>query len=356
MPIYKDDERGTWFAKVNYTDMFGKRCQKKKRGFRTKREALEWERAFALKSAGTTDMLFKDFVDLYIDDVKNRIRPQTLHTKKVYISHHVLPFFGDLKLNEIEPLHIRKWQNEYLLQYRTSKGKPLSNGTLNSIQRHLSAIFNYAIKLYNLAYNPLSKVGYVSIPENKKMIVWTPEDFKRFLKVVDDKMDYCIFNTLYLTGMRIGEALALQVKDIDFNNKTITINKTACYIGSKCYINPPKTPKSNRTITISNRLVNILDNFIKSLYGVNNDTYVFNISRNYIDKRLRKYIKSVGVAPISLHGFRHSHASLLIELGFAPTAIADRLGHENVTTTLNTYSHMFPSKQSEIADRLDKLF
>ncbi len=356
MPIYKDDERGTWFAKVNYTDMFGKRCQKKKRGFRTKKEALEWERAFALKSAGTTDMLFKDFVDLYIDDVKNRIRPQTLHTKKVYISHHVLPFFGDLKLNEIEPLHIRKWQNEYLLQYRTSKGKPLSNGTLNSIQRHLSAILNYAVKLYNLPYNPLAKVGYISIPEDKKMLVWTPEDFKRFIKVVDDKMDYCIFNTLYLTGMRIGEALALQVKDIDLKNKTITVNKTAYYIGSKCYINPPKTPKSNRTITISNRLVNILDNFIKSLYGVNNDTYVFNISRNYIDKRLRKYIKSVGIAPMSLHGFRHSHASLLIELGFAPTAIANRLGHENVTTTLNTYSHMFPSKQSEIADKLDSLF
>lgn len=356
MPIYKDDERGTWFVKVNYTDMFGKRCQKKKRGFRTKREALEWERAFALKSAGTTDMLFKDFVDLYIDDIKNRIKPQTLYTKTLYINHHILPFFGDLKLNEIEPLHVRKWQNDHLLQYKTNKGELLTNSTLRTIQGYLSSIFNYAIKLYNLPYNPLSKVGYISIPENKKMIVWTPEDFKRFIKVVDDKMDYCIFNTLYFTGMRIGEALALQVKDIDLKNKTITVNKTAYYIGSKCYINAPKTPKSNRTIAINNRLVNILDDFIKSLYGSNDDTYIFNVTRGYIAKRLRNYIKYAGVAPISLHGFRHSHASLLIELGFAPTAIADRLGHENVTTTLNIYSHMFPSKQSEIADKLDKLF
>lgn len=356
MPIYKDDERNTWFVKVNYTDMFGKRCQKKKRGFRTKRDALEWERAFALKSAGTTDMLFKDFVDLYIDDIKNRIKPQTLHTKTVYIKHHILPFFGDLKLNEIEPLHIRKWQNNHLLQYKTNKGELLTNSTLRTIQGYLSSIFNYAIKLYNLPYNPLSKVGYISIPENKKMIVWTPEDFKRFIKVVDDKMDYCIFNTLYFTGMRIGEALALQVKDIDLKNKTITVNKTAYYIGSKCYINPPKTPKSNRTITISNKLVNILADFIKSLYGSNDDTYIFNFTHNSISQKLSKYIKRAGVSPITLHGFRHSHASLLIELGFAPTAIADRLGHENVTTTLNIYSHMFPSKQSEIADKLDTLF
>ena len=356
MPIYKDDERNTWFVKVNYTDMFGKRCQKKKRGFRTKKEALEWERAFALKSAGTTDMLFKDFVDLYIDDINNRIKPQTLHTKTVYIKHHILPFFGDLKLNEIESLHIRKWQNNHLLQYKTNKGELLTNSTLRTIQGYLSSIFNYAIKLYNLPYNPLSKVGYISIPENKKMIVWTPEDFKRFIKVVDDKMDYCIFNTLYFTGMRIGESLALQVKDIDLKNKTITVNKTAYYIGSKCYINPPKTPKSNRTITISNKLVYLLANFIKSLYGSNDDTYIFNFTHNSISQKLSKYIKRAGVSPISLHGFRHSHASLLIELGFAPTAIADRLGHENVTTTLNIYSHMFPSKQSEIADKLDTLF
>ena len=356
MPIYKDDERGTWFAKVNYTDMFGKRCQKKKRGFRTKKEALEWERAFALKSAGTTDMLFKDFVDLYIDDIKNRIKPQTLYTKTLYINHHILPFFGDLKLNEIEPLHIRKWQNNHLLQYKTDKGKTLSNGTINTIQGVLSTILNYAVKLYNLPYNPLSKVGYVSIPEDKKMTVWSPEDFKRFIDVVNDKMYHCLFNTLYFTGMRIGEALALQVKDIDFNNKTITVNKTAYTVGGKTYLNAPKTPKSNRTITISNKLVYLLADFIKSLYGVNNDTYIFNITHSAISKKLRKYIKRAGVSPISLHGFRHSHASLLIELGFAPTAIADRLGHENVTTTLNIYSHMFPSKQSEIADKLDKLF
>ena len=356
MPIYKDEQRGTWFVKVNYTDMFGKRCQKKKRGFRTKREALEWERAFALKSAGTTDMLFKDFVDLYIDDVKNRIKPQTVNSKMVYINHHILPFFGDLKLNEIEPLHIRKWQNDHLLQYKTSAGKTLSNGTISTIQSVLSAIFNYAIKLYNLPLNPLNKVGYVSVPSNKKMLVWAPEDFKRFIDVVNDKMYYCLFNTLYFTGMRIGEALALQEKDIDIRNKTITINKTVYSSKGKRYITTPKTPKSNRIITINDNLVNILDSFIKSLYGLRYDGFIFDITQSIAAQRLHKYIKRACVAPISLHGFRHSHASLLIELGFAPTAIADRLGHENVTTTLNTYSHMFPSKQSEIAAKLDKLF
>lgn len=360
MPVYKDDNAKTnkWFVKFNYTDMFGNHKQKKKRGFRTKKEALEWEQTFALKANGSPDMLFNDFVDIYLDDISKRVKPQTIRNKRIYLKNHILPYFGNMKLTDIKPLHIRKWQNDYLLAYKTKrKNTPLTKQTLKTIQEHLSSIFNYAVKFYNLPYNPLLQVGYVTIPSNKKMVVWTTEDFKKFISVVDDKLYFTLYNLLYFTGIRIGEAKALQVKDIDFKNKTLSIHKNMYLVDGVLTLGTPKTPKSNRIIVLNDYLINVLTNFIKSLYKVDFDDFIFSsLPKNNLNAILKKYIDVAGVPKITLHGFRHSHASLLIELGFAPTVIADRLGHEKVSTTLDTYSHMFEHKQNEIANKLNDIF
>lgn len=149
--------------------------------------------------------------------------------------------------------------------------------------------------------------------------------------------------------------MALTYKDIDFNEKTISINKSYQRIGKEDVITEPKTTKSNRVIALPNFLCTELKEYINKLYDVDLNTRLFQITKHYLYHEIKRGCKLSGVKKIRVHDLRHSHASLLIELGFSPLLIAERLGHDNIETTLNTYSHLYPHKQTELADTLNKL-
>ncbi|HIV17102.1 MAG TPA: site-specific integrase, partial [Candidatus Alectryocaccobium stercorigallinarum] len=166
---------------------------------------------------------------------------------------------------------------------------------------------------------------------------------------------YAAFNVLYYTGMRIGELLALTVGDIDLEKKTVSITKTLHRTKKKDIITPPKTDRANRTVTLPLFLCDILKTHISRIYAPEKDTLVFLHSKSSYLYKIKHHAVTAGIKPIRIHDLRHSHASLLIELGFSALLVSERLGHENVSTTLNIYAHLFPSKQTEVADRLDKL-
>ncbi|KAF5033434.1 putative prophage phiRv2 integrase [anaerobic digester metagenome] len=153
--------------------------------------------------------------------------------------------------------------------------------------------------------------------------------------------------------MRIGELLALTLKDIDFEKRTISITKSYQRFNSKDVITPPKTPKSKRTINIPKFLAADLQDYVNSLYGIEDADRLFPFSKYFMEHEMQRGIKASGVKKIRLHDLRHSHASLLIEMGFTPLAIAERLGHERIETTMNTYAHLYPNKQGQLADRLN---
>lgn len=161
------------------------------------------------------------------------------------------------------------------------------------------------------------------------------------------------FLLLYWTGMRIGELLALTYEDIDLENRIISISKSYQRLDGKDLITPPKTPKSNRKITIPPFLAEELKEYCSHLYGIMANERMFRFTKSYMEHEIVRGINETGVKRIRLHDLRHSHASLLVELGFQPLAIAERLGHEKIETTLNTYSHLYPNKQAELADRLE---
>lgn len=172
--------------------------------------------------------------------------------------------------------------------------------------------------------------------------------------VMDKRQSYVAFMTLYWTGMRIGELLALTPGDIDFEKRTISISKSYQRIDHRDVITPPKTPKSNRIISIPEFLAADLKDFIHSIYGIEEDNRLFPVTKYFLEHEMLRGIKASGVKRIRLHDLRHSHASLLIEMGFTPLAIADRLGHERIETTLNTYSHLYPNKREQMANKLDE--
>ena len=163
-----------------------------------------------------------------------------------------------------------------------------------------------------------------------------------------------IIDMLASTGMRIGELLALTYNDINLEEKTISINKSYQRLKGKDMITQPKTPKSIRVITMPDFLAEEFREYCSHLYGIMKKERLFRFTKSHMEHCMATGIERSGVKRIRLHDLRHSHASMLVDMGVAPLEIAERLGHEKVETTLNTYSHLYPSTQSKLAGLLDK--
>ena len=353
MSVTKDGDTGRWMSQIRVTDWTGKTIHKKKRGFTTKKEALQWERDFISQSTGSLGMTFGDFITLYVQDMEHRLKPSTVASKKWLIDLKVTPFFKKIPLNEIKPTHVRQWQNS-LTSYRDENGKPYAQTYLKCINNQLTAIFNYAVKYYGLKENPCHKAGSMGKKKADEMLFWTKDEFQTFIESMKDRpASYTVFMTMYYTGIREGELLALTPSDIDFEKKTLTVNKSYQRLGREDIITTPKTPKSIRTIPIPDGLCTCLQEYMSHCYGLQNDDRLFPYTKSFLYHEMEYGCKASGVKRIRVHDIRHSHASLLVEMGFSPLLIAERLGHEKVQTTMDTYSHLYPNKQVEVARQLD---
>ena len=354
MAVFKDEKTNTWRVVYRYEDWTGERRQTQKRGFKTKKEALAWERERLRKDSGNLNMTFKSFIDNYVEDVKNKIEPSTWAMKEHIFRDKLLPYFGNQKMCEIKPKDIIAWQN-MLLEYRDKNGKPYSQSYLKTIHNQLSAVFNHAVKFYGLANNPAATVGNMGKAQAKEMEFWTEEEYAKFAEVMMDKpISYYAFEMLYWCGIREGELLALTPADFDFERGTVSITKTYMRLKGKDVITDPKTPKSNRTIQMPEFLVEEMKDYISRLYGIGVHDRLFEITKSYLHHEMTRGAKEAGIKRIRVHDLRHSHVSLLIDRGFSAVAIADRVGHTSTDITLH-YAHMFPSAQQEMAKALNSI-
>lgn len=352
MPAYKDSKTGTWFVKFYCKDWTGENKQIKKRGFVTKREALDYERNYKIRQENNLDMTFGEFWKLYTEDVKNYVKLNTWLTKEHIVDTKILPYFKNLKMNEITPGDVRKWQNE-MVAFRNENGKSYSQTYKKTMHNILSAIFNHACRFYNLKSNPARQAGNMGREEKKEMLFWTTEEYKKFSEAVIDKpVSFYAFEMLYWTGMRLGELLALTMEDFDFEKNTVRINKSYQRLQGQDVITTPKTPKSNRTIKLPKFLAEEMQEYFAMLYDQTSTARIFLVTKSFLHHEMERGCKLSGVKKIRIHDLRHSHISHLIDLGFSAVAIADRVGHESIDITYR-YSHLFPSKQVAMADRLD---
>ena len=335
-----------------YTDWTGEKKQTQKRGFKTKREAQAWEREQMNLVSSSLDMTFQSFVERYREDKAGRIKENTWEMKNHIIETKLLPYFGKLKISSITPQQIITWQNE-LLNYKDDKGKAYSPVYLKTVHNQLSAIFNHAVRYYNLRENPCTKAGSMGKKKNREMLFWTKEEYLKFADAMMDKpMSFYAFEMLYWCGIREGELLALTPADFDFEKGTVTINKSYQRLKGQDVITTPKTEKSNRTITMPQFLTDEIQDYLKMQYDIGEDDRMFTITKSYLHREMDRGSKEAGVKRIRIHDLRHSAISLLIDMGFSATAIADRVGHESIDITYN-YAHLFPSKQKEMAEKLN---
>lgn len=325
-----------------------KQKTEKKRGFKTKQQAQEWERQFLTDSQWEAPETFRQLAESYLNDISLRCRQSTVITKKYVLDTKLLPFFANKRIDQITPAMIRKWQTNII-----SMGyKPTYLRYINS---QLSAIMGFGVLYYNLKENPCTKAGAMGKAKAEEMKFWTKEEFTKFIAhVPEDSIYHCIFEILYWTGIREGELLALTPGDIDIEKNTISITKTYVKIREGLeFMNPPKTPGSVRTVFIPDFLSEELSSYLKDKAS---DERLFTVAKTSLRNAMIRYCKKAGTPVIRIHDLRHSHASLLIDIGFSPNVIANRLGHDNIQTTLNIYAHIKPSAKEEVAIKLQEMY
>ncbi len=346
---------GKWYCKVKWKDFSGKDRQTTLRGFTRKSDALEAGKNFLDKQKGSPDMTFGTLAEAYLDDKKKRCKEVTWYDKRSRLQTWALPYLKDLPANDIEPGVIRDWQNT-LLTSTNKKGTLLSPGYIQNIVAEVSGVFNYGVAFKGIKSNPVKEAGNPG-KKQKSITFWTPEEFQTFISTFDASDPYYAgFMVLYYTGMRKGEMLALTPPDIDLEAGLIHISKTFKVLQGEKLITTPKTEKANRTITIPPFLCEVIRKHEASIYGLTDKDRVFTFSDTRLGATLDNHIKQTNIKRIKVHDLRHSHASLLIDMGFSAILISERLGHEDVSVTLNTYAHLFPSKQSEVAEKLQARF
>ena len=352
MPVYYDKKRKTYYVSVYVELKDGTKKRIMRRGFKTQREAKKVENdiIFEYSQKSSKNPLFSDFLDEFLERSKKLRKNSTEITLERNIKLYFKPHFKDKKIQDIKNKDIVEFHDFLLGELK------LATSTAKNSHGILSSVFNHAIRLEYININPCREVGNIDKKEDKRMDYWTLEEFKKFLSVVDNLKYRAFFLLMFYSGVRIGEILALEWKDIDFDNNTIHINKRV-YDG---VIDTPKTDSSIRTIKIPKHTTKAIKDY-KDTIDVKEDYYAFGLYYKPMNPKsvwlmFRKFIKLSGVSTIRLHDLRHSHASYLINKGYDIQIISKRLGHTNTSITYDVYSHLYPNKEDEAVSDMEDDF
>ena len=342
----------------------GKRHQYQSQAYMTEDEAIQAEKAYLNKYKDVEvnpHMTFKEAYTIYYEYQKDKIKDSTLKTYRDRIKY--MGLLDNVELVNLDWDLYQKWRAQINKTNLCDRYK-------TDIQKFIKQVINFAEKQwdFNLRkfYNKLEPFKTPGALK-KEMDFYEPEEFFKFISVVDDLRYKCFFELLYYCGLRRSEARGLQWKHIDFKNKLLTVsqqvlNPSNSNASTEWYISSTKTEASNRTIPIATTLLNDLSELKKSneriakfkqTWFVLGDDVPMATGRMYFYRD--KYAEKAGVRRIRLHDFRHSCASALIS-GSAPiTAVSNFLGHSETTETLETYTHMFKKDLANVPKFFDTL-
>ncbi len=351
MPAYYDEEKKSWYCAFKYRDWRGERKQKKKRGFKLKRDAEKWEREFFSKDSNSPEMTFASLCELYEEDAKVNLREDTYTNRHATIHNKLVPYFGKRITSEITAGDIRKWQNE-MKKYRSEKGEPYKETYLRSLNAQLSTIFNWGIQFSSLKSNPCKETKQMGKKQADKMQILTIDQFNKTMEQVDARAKKLAFEVMFWSGLRIGECLALTPGDI-LDSKELSVSKTYHRRNGEDQFGPTKNGKS-RVGPIPNFLYDDIKSYIGALYAIEPTDRIFYFTKSTLNRELSAAEKKAGVPEVRVHDLRHSHAALLVEMGCSIVLVAERLG-DTVKVASDTYSHLYPNKQAEVVEQMNNL-
>ena len=298
---------------------------------------------------------YRELVALWWESYKNTIKPNSQQSMEGIVRLHILPVFGDYKLDKLTTPIIQQQVNKWADKAnKGEKGAYANYSFLNNINRR---ILQYGVTMQAIQHNPARDVIIPRKQQNKehKVKFFSNQELKQFLDYLDNLdqssyenfFDYVLYKTLLASGCRIGEALALEWSDIDLKKGTISISKT---LNRYQETNTPKSKAGLREVDIDTATVSLLKEYKKrqqiQAWQLGRSVRIvftpFTTKYAYaclLRKRLQGHFKSAGVPDISFHGFRHTHATIMLYAGIEAKDLQYRLGHSNISMTLNTYVH-----------------
>lgn len=376
MAIRKDKDGG-WIVDISNgfdpITLMQRRVVRK--GYKTKKEATEAEhylRSVELKERfyGAKITLSMLYELLKEEDSINHRKISYINTQENNYNKHIKGYFS--KVDNVAKLtyeDIYQFREHLRQKVAKNSDNPLSTNTINKIMILLKKIFDVGLRKGYYSTNPVKLLKKLPV-EKTKMQFWTVKEFQQFLTLFEQE-EYNIkllFTVLFFTGLRLGEALALTWKDIDFSSNTIHITKSVYVNKGISHISTTKTKAGTRRIVINKKLSQELQHWqehqkhlLEKFTSDSLTLQVFQsspitITKNSVEKQYKKILERDNtLKKIRIHDFRHSHASLLINQGEDYLVVKERLGHASITTTIDTYSHLYPNKQKDLADKLDDL-
>ncbi|MGM0496038.1 MAG: tyrosine-type recombinase/integrase [Bacillota bacterium] len=317
-----------------------------------------------------SNIKIKEWLDRWIEGRKSSLAYSTYRNYKVMIRNHLNDDIGDIKLKDLQPRQIQELLN-YKLENGKKKGEGgLSTRTVKYIYQTLHAALEQAVKERLITNNVCKAVEVPKKQQEKKLHTWNKKQVNKFLQEAED---YRYFSLLYLavnTGMRRGELLGLQWKDIDFDKKRITVKRQLARTDKGLIFKKVKTKSGNRTIPITDNIVTTLkkckikqsENKLKLGEQYNdNDLVGCNSIGNPIDPRnlvreFKKVTKEAQLPEIRFHDLRHTFATLFLEAGGPIKTLQQILGHSSITVTIDTYSHVTEEMLIEAEKKIDNMF
>lgn len=376
MAIRKDKDN-SWIVDISngFDPITLKQRRIVRKGFKTKKEATEAEhylRSVELKERFygakiTVPMLYDMLKE---EDSINHRKTSYINTQENNYNKHIREYFINVdNVGKLTYEDIYQFREQLRQKIAQNSDKPLSTNTINKIMILLKKIFDVGLRKGYYTTNPVKLLKKLPI-EKTKMQFWTIAEFQQFLKLFefDEYNIKLLFTVLFFTGLRLGEALALTWQDVDFTSNTIHVTKSTYVNKGISHISTTKTKAGTRRIIINKKLSQELETWqkkqAKQLQQFSNDITTLQVFQNSpiiitkdaIEKQYKKILERDNtLKKIRIHDFRHSHASLLINNGEDYLVVKERLGHASITTTIDTYSHLYPSKQKDLADKLDDL-
>jgi integrase len=339
----------------------GKRKQKSQSGFKTKKEAQAAlaELVNDVEKGNYHEPEKRKFNDFVLEYMKktyiNRVKPSTYDTNERIIMTHIIPFFANVDINDIDQFLVHDFYNE-----KIKAG--FSSHYIQDMHALIRLLLRVAYKWKILKEDIASMLEPPKL-KKKEMNVWTIEQVNTFLKFTKHSRYHPIFFLAAYTGMRKGEILGLSWDDINFDERTISVNKTLYRVKSENYLQEPKTPSSIRRIYMDDDIIRVLkkqkvkQNLERLKFGgaYKEHNMVFAqetgemVNPNAVNGLYGRFIKQAGLPHIRFHDLRHTHATILLQMGINPKVVAERLGHASVRTTLDVYSHVTSTMKKDLS-------
>ena len=375
MKGYVRKRGNTWSYTVDIgkDPISGKRKQKTQSGFKTKKEA----QAALAELNNSVDKglyiephkkIFKEFAMEYVNSIyKNKVKASTFERTVSLLNNQILPWFKEIKLDDIDPFVVNRF-------YAEKKEEGLSSAYVRRMHEILKMLLKTAYRYDFLMKDIGARIDPPQLIQ-KKMDVWSVQQVNDFLKHTKHSRYHPVFFLAAYTGMRKGEIIALHWDDIDFEEKTISINKTLYKIKDRFLLQEPKTLNSVRTIYIDDDIVSVLkrqrvkQNIEKLraggcvqdgglyqdsnlVFAQENGSFIHPTSVNAL---FLQYIRQTDIPRIRFHDLRHTHATILLQMGVNPKVVSERLGHSSVKITLDVYSHVLPSMKKDLSEQFSKM-